>query len=317
MTTVRLEEPAARSWDFPRATGGVALLVRYAAGHGVTATDALAGSGLAEADLADGSLVVTAAQELRVIRNLQRRLGQVGRQVGATYDVGTFGILGYALVSSRTLLEAMNVALRFIDLSHTFAIPSGEVVGDRVRITVDGTGLPADVRDFLVARDATAIRAVLGGLAPGGVPVRLRLLGPTAQLDLPVADLGRELTRADAGSLALSEQLCRDVASGRRSRPGTSGQVLVHVTQRLRNGSPMAEVAGALGWSERTLRRRLTAEGTSYQRLLDEAREPLAHDLLATGLRVEDVAHRLGYAEAASFIHAFRRWTGRTPGSNG
>jgi AraC-like DNA-binding protein len=41
----------------------------------------------------------------------------------------------------------------------------------------------------------------------------------------------------------------------------------------------------------------------------------LAGRLLATdSLTVAQVAHRLGYAEAASFIHAYRRWHGTTPG---
>ncbi len=38
-------------------------------------------------------------------------------------------------------------------------------------------------------------------------------------------------------------------------------------------------------------------------------------ELLATAqLSVESVAERMGYAETASFIHAFKRWTGSTPG---
>ncbi len=76
----------------------------------------------------------------------------------------------------------------------------------------------------------------------------------------------------------------------------------------------MAEVAAGLAMSERTLRRRLTAVGTRYQSLLDEVRQALAEEMLDTGLlSVEDVAQRLGYAEASSFIHAFRRWRGETP----
>jgi AraC-like DNA-binding protein len=60
------------------------------------------------------------------------------------------------------------------------------------------------------------------------------------------------------------------------------------------------------------LRRRLAESGTSFQELLDEVREALAQELLTT-LAVEDVALRLGYAEASSFIHAFKRWKGVTP----
>ena len=99
-----------------------------------------------------------------------------------------------------------------------------------------------------------------------------------------------------------------------RARTGVAQQVRVLITQRLAEGAPMATVAGDLGMTERTLRRRLGVEGTSYRALLEEVRESLAAEMLATGrLAVEDVALRLGYAEASSFIAAFRRWTGRTP----
>jgi AraC-like DNA-binding protein len=78
----------------------------------------------------------------------------------------------------------------------------------------------------------------------------------------------------------------------------------------------MGAVADRLGVSERTLRRRLAGEGTSYQRLLDEVRASLADELIGTGrLSVEEIAVRLGYAEASSFIAAHRRWTGETPGA--
>ncbi len=86
------------------------------------------------------------------------------------------------------------------------------------------------------------------------------------------------------------------------------------IAQQLGVGAPMAGVASALGLGDRSLRRRLAAEGVSYQALLDEVRETLAVQLLETGLlTVEDVALRLGYAEASSFIVAFRRWRGTTP----
>jgi AraC-like DNA-binding protein len=112
--------------------------------------------------------------------------------------------------------------------------------------------------------------------------------------------------------------VCRDVVGRRRERTGFGGQVRVLVTQQLPGGAPMAAVADRLGVSERTLRRRLAADGTSYQRLLDEVRGSLAEELIGTGrLTVEEVALRLGYAEASSFIAAHRRWTGETPGARG
>ena len=76
------------------------------------------------------------------------------------------------------------------------------------------------------------------------------------------------------------------------------------------------EVARAVGMSPRTLRRKLSLEGSSLSLLLDEVRRDRALLLL----RLEDsstaqIAGRLGYRNAQAFERAFQRWTGRTPAS--
>lgn len=68
--------------------------------------------------------------------------------------------------------------------------------------------------------------------------------------------------------------------------------------------------------AERTLRRQLAAEGTGFRTLQDEVRSALAHELLVVAeLSVAQNARRVGYLEVASFVHAFRRWSGSTPGA--
>ncbi|WP_121256375.1 AraC family transcriptional regulator [Nocardioides ferulae] len=322
---LHLEQPATRHWDFPRSVAGVAILVEHGARRGLDRGALLAGTTLAPADLEQAGREVTAEQELRVVRNLQHALGAdtaarrgaLGEAVGGDYHVSTFGILGFALLSSRTVLELLNLTMRFLDLSYIFTTPTVARSGEQVQLRLDGASLPPDVRDLLLARDATAIRGVAGELVPGGIDERVVHADPhSLTLLLDVAQLRRALPLANPQSLALAEQLCRDVVERRRRSSGTASRVRVLVAQRLASGAQAAEVATALGLSERTLRRRLAAEGTSYQRLLDEVRESLAVELLGTGLlSVDDVAHRLGYAEASTFIVAFRRWTGQTPGS--
>jgi AraC-like DNA-binding protein len=309
-----LRQPAATEWGFPRAVAGVDLLVRYAAAHGVPATRALAGSGL-PADRRAADQMVTAAQELTVTRNLRWILGDVGADVGRTYRPESFGVFGFALLGSRTVLDAMNVALRFIDLSYAFAIPRAEVRADRVVVTVDGSGLPRDVRRFLVERDATAIRTVLDGLVPGGVGARLVIEDGTAVLTFGVAELSRPLARDRPEARQQAAAICADLVADRRQVTGLAQDVRVLIAQQLPTGVSAERVAAALAMSERTLRRRLAAEGLRFQQLLDDVRASLASAMLAGAgsLPVEEVALRLGYSGATSFIHAHRRWTGRTP----
>jgi AraC-like DNA-binding protein len=67
--------------------------------------------------------------------------------------------------------------------------------------------------------------------------------------------------------------------------------------------------------STRTLQRRLTEQGITFQQLLDQARRELAHHyLLHSSRELNETAYLLGYADANSFFRAFHHWEGTTPG---
>ena len=72
-------------------------------------------------------------------------------------------------------------------------------------------------------------------------------------------------------------------------------------------------LAKILHISERTLQRRLTAEGTSFRHLVDEVRRSRALAMLEGGSNAGDLSVVLGYADETAFYRAFRRWTGATP----
>jgi AraC-like DNA-binding protein len=76
----------------------------------------------------------------------------------------------------------------------------------------------------------------------------------------------------------------------------------------------LVEAAALLGLGPRSLRRRLTEEGSGFQAVLDDVRRCWAEAWLAVPhTRVAELAPRLGYADAAAFRRAFRRWTGTSP----
>lgn len=74
-------------------------------------------------------------------------------------------------------------------------------------------------------------------------------------------------------------------------------------------------VARELRLSKRTLQRRLTEDGISFQQLMEEARRELArHYLLHSSLELNETAYLLGYEDANSFFRAFHEWEGTSPG---
>ena len=74
-------------------------------------------------------------------------------------------------------------------------------------------------------------------------------------------------------------------------------------------------VARELRLSKRTLQRRLTEGGITFQALMEEARRELAqHYLLHSSLELNETAYLLGYEDANSFFRAFHDWEGTSPG---
>ena len=77
----------------------------------------------------------------------------------------------------------------------------------------------------------------------------------------------------------------------------------------------ITEVASGLGISERSLRRNLSAEGVTFRQLIETHRSDLAKKHLKNSSTViDELAGKLGYRSTPSFITAFKKWTGYTPG---
>ncbi|MBM6584338.1 AraC family transcriptional regulator ligand-binding domain-containing protein [Microvirga sp. BT689] len=101
------------------------------------------------------------------------------------------------------------------------------------------------------------------------------------------------------------------------SRTSAQSYVEHAIASRLPNGdATISNVAAELGMSVRTLARRLAEEGLTFSRVLEKIRLDLAQRYLRNEkLSVSQVAWLLGYSEVSSFIHAFHRWTGKSPTS--
>ncbi|MBI2380603.1 MAG: AraC family transcriptional regulator [Gammaproteobacteria bacterium] len=134
------------------------------------------------------------------------------------------------------------------------------------------------------------------------------LLLDNALLDLPLPQADVQLARlhqayAASQLAALSESAVSAV------------QLREWLKAHLGPGLPTrATAAQALAFSERTLARRLQAQGQSYEALLDEVRKDAALRAVAESQRaLAEIAQSLGFAEPSTFYRAFRRWTGLPP----
>ena len=138
-----------------------------------------------------------------------------------------------------------------------------------------------------------------------------RFNAEVSALRFPARWLTKSIDGADEARRRLAQQRA-DAVGG--------GQVVEQVRRTLRilllRGKHTGdEVAQMLSMHRRTLNRRIKAEGSTFQQLLDEVRFTVARQLLAgTDISLDDVAAMLGYSGVSPFMRAFRRWTGSTPG---
>lgn len=94
-------------------------------------------------------------------------------------------------------------------------------------------------------------------------------------------------------------------------------RVILQIANMLSEGIPtLADIASSLGMSARTLQRRLSEQGYTFQALVDEARRQMAEKFLSdTRYSIAEVAFLTGFSEQSAFTRAFKRWAGQTPGS--
>ena len=146
-----------------------------------------------------------------------------------------------------------------------------------------------------------------------GCPVRFN--GTTNTVWFNAAGATRPNPGADQTSFQLLSWFAETVPGQPRPAPSLTDQVLAAIDSCANLGDGSVEpVARSLGLQARTLQRRLHAVDTSFHDLHERYRQSQAAKLLEeSDLPPKEIASRLGYANASSFIRAFRRWTRTTP----
>src|SRR5271166_6069211 len=130
------------------------------------------------------------------------------------------------------------------------------------------------------------------------------------------SDLDRPFVTHNAELLAMLAPQLEAALADQRLRQTVQDQVKQTLKRLLAGQRPtIQEVAQELNLSARTLQRRLTEGGVTFQQVLEEARRELArHYLLQSSLELNETAYLLGYESANSFFRAFHHWEGTSPG---
>lgn len=319
----------------------LALLCQHVQSRGHDPARPLAGTGLTQAELDEPGRQVPMAVCLQIFINILQIDPDpgLGIALGRQLNLRSHGFLGYAILSSRTIGEAIDLSVRYFRTRTSlfeirlFREDDMAVVQLDERVPLGPLG-PLLV-DALMTLIAVCGRQVTGRDFNGQV----RLAGPRQphhddwpemarasvlfdaafnQFRFPRIGLQLPITQSDPQLMQMAMAQCEEELRQLHDRLHDMGGLLADVRrlakQHMAEDISLVHMASRLNMAPRTLRRRLHDLGTSYQMIIEQLRRGRAVELLLHSSRsVDDIATDLGYQDPSNFGRAFRRWTGQSP----
>ncbi|NWB40414.1 AraC family transcriptional regulator [Pseudomonas sp. E6002] len=314
----------------------VSLVLNTFKAEGQPAEALLAGSGICAADLSRADTRITTNQEMRVCANAVALRRDIGLELGRQMHVSSYGMLGYALLTSATFGDALRLALRYPALLGTLFELDLEDDGTRIWFSAADYRENPALETFNVELCLASLKVICDDLLGHALP----LLAARFEHDAPdyraryaeifacplqfgaIANafafdrswLDQPLPLADAVTHQAMAERCRKQNTEFTGRQAWLGKIRHLLASQLSAAPGVDGLAEQMNCSPRTLRRHLHDLGCSYQELLDELRFERAKRLLGEDeLPIYRIAEALGFSETASFRHAFVRWSGVAP----
>ena len=327
------------------------LLCAHLHGLGFTDADIFAGTRLEWQQLLSEHRYLSQEQLTRLIRRAVALTDQpwIGLHIASAMSVSAHGALGYAVVSApdlRALHQVVacyaSVRLQLTELAFVEEANAGSEADGRVDDGVEGRLIITERQPLGEAREFL-YGALLGTyiqMIDAVLPQRLRDIRVSLPLPRPAwaGEYEQQLgctVHFDATRFEIAipgNQLDRRCLTADPAMHRTAVRDCEHQRKQLEQGGPFSQQVGLVlldqpgafpsletmasefAMSPRTLIRKLKAEGTSYQQLLDDVRGELACWLLMeTADSVERIAEQLGYQDTSNFSRTFRRGFGITP----
>ncbi|MDR7069680.1 AraC-like DNA-binding protein [Pseudoxanthomonas japonensis] len=314
-------------------------LVLLAGEFGVNAEGWFSGMRLNVQEIHDPQARVSYRQASEIIRRALPTLpiDGVGLAMGEKQNGGNFGVLGLAMKTAPTFGDAVLIGLAYQrNLGPLMDLNLQDRDDGSLAVVATAPEEAADLLPFLCEEMFASTLMLARELAgPEFHPLRLELGYPAPRYAARYDDLFACEVRFNQAQHALvvdrrwlempfasynpvtSRQalaLCQAQLAAMSLRGETTAAVERQLRPRLRENPQMTDVATALHLSERTLRRQLAEEGTSFSAVHDRVRTERALDLLQEAeLTIAAVGGLIGFNDVREFRRAFKRWTGHTP----
>lgn len=308
---------------------------------GYDATSCLSGTGISKADLDNPDTSCTWEQEVRFNENLINLSKDpcLGLIIARHFPLASYGLFGYAMISAPTFRHALKIIESYVDLTYTvcdFQLEVKENVASMILRPKYPMSVP--LRNMLMDRDAGCCKVAFDECIGGKIPLLevevlhdghgmankyleffdcpVKFNRNVYRLSFDTCWLDKPLPMRDFQASAIFDQQCQLMLS----RLANQGNFIEEIRQKIlakpgHSFPDIEQLSDQLNISVRTLRRKLADLGTNYRAILDDIRFDLAKDYLSQSrLSLDMISELLGYNDAASFSHAFKRWSnGQTP----
>ena len=305
---------------------------------GLDERDLLRRVGLDPVRLKSADVRVSQAQASEFVTRAMVESGEpgLGIMLASKLKLPLHGALGVAVMSSRTLQDALTLMTRYLTLRAPDLSVRRHEHGDNMHYSILCDGDPGPAQGFVM--DAMLFGCAFMGEQLTGTTIkgsRILRMGPEPAyfhrfrpsivipveydaaenaLVIPTEGLSAPIRFSDDQLAESSRTQCEDALKQLTGDAGFACRVRRVIETSYPFPPKLARAAATLFVSERTLKRRLQEESASFQNLVDQVRLERAVELLTgTSLSLNQITEVLGYADAANFTRAFKRWTGVSP----
>jgi AraC-like DNA-binding protein len=316
-------------------------MVALLAADGAPEEDVLRDTGLDGRSLRDPSCLTSMDQYWRICSNGIGLTGDpsLAFRSGAALHLSDWGLLGLLLQSCTSSIDYCQLRVKYQSLAApSLSVDWIETAREVVWVWPNELSahsadpLKLFLREQHTVEQVTQLRDLLGPEchpslaafahpAPPHRDLYSEYLGchcvfdhERSELHYAKSALSRRPLLANPMAVQALQAACNRLLADMEARRGTAGKVHRALSTLNDPGASMKLVASALGMTDRTLRRRLAAEGTSFSAIVHRLQYSVAiQHLRDRQLTVEQIAIMAGFSDSTSFRRAFMRWTSMSP----
>lgn len=267
----------------------------------------------------------------------------LGIKMGRIFRIPRYSKLGNILALCDDIEQAAIVNARYAPLVHTIGSPTGIVADESGELDkicwepnypVEAYQKHRQISEYVMTNYVTSIDWLAWSFGKG-IEV-LRLAHPAMDSEdrykeileckvefsageysvLLKKGVAREpIPTANPAQFALMKARQEKILASYMQRDNLVFKVEQKIRETIEQEKPkQSKVASALGLSERSMRRYLAEQETSFKIIYDDIKKELALIRLSQGASISEIAHSLWYSDQAAFTRAFKKWYGVTPG---